>query len=305
MQTHWCLSLAVLLLSGCVPGPASATLAPAATPTPGPTAAPTASPVTTSPPAPAATGTPTATPKPISSAPAGCCGPYPVVTGTVFDEAGAPVDGALVRVTSLDASVSYRGSTTTAAGKWVINNIPRGLNVELVASKDGWTSRRRVGSYDIQANQQNVVNFDGAYFISSYPEVARVEHKPGSVVFTLSETLDDVNRRRFEDNLRLVPPGGKDPLTPRLTWDPTGTIATAILEQDLTGYNAVLLAGQERVRDPDNNPMGTDGQNAFNGPLAPTDRVSHVFRNESPTSIAGAFTPDLRWAATHSDWAPL
>jgi hypothetical protein len=225
-------SLSLAVLTGCPTAPTQT-----ATPTPG------ASTTTGATPTPvASTGTGTATPTPgTSTQPSGTTSASPttqtsappasgkvtIVSGNVYDEASATVDGAVVKVTSLDASVPYTASTTTSAGSYVVNNVPEGANVEIVVSKDGWTSRRRVGSFQTNANQKNEVNFGGtgtlanggtdpgqAYFISKYPEITAVEPaydasnvdwKAVSYKLTLSESLDDVNRRRFEDAIRLIP----------------------------------------------------------------------------------------------------
>lgn len=147
-----------------------------------------------------------------------------VLSGTVYDEAGAPVDGASVTVNSLDSSISYKATTTTNQGSYVVNNLPEGVNVEIIATKANWTSRRRVGSFQAAATVRNEIDFGGpitdttapgaAYFISKYPEVAKTEPAynasdvdPTSLTYklTLSEPLDDTNRRRFEDAIRVLP----------------------------------------------------------------------------------------------------
>jgi hypothetical protein len=156
-----------------------------------------------------------------ASAPAPAYGKAAILSGTVYDEAGAVVDGGIVKVTSLDASVPYTASTATSRGSWVVNNVPEGANVEIVATKDGWTSRRRIGAFQTQANAKNVVDFGGetdaagvAYFISDYPEIAAVDPgydvtdvDAGSVGYklTLSEPLDAANRIRFAEAVRLFP----------------------------------------------------------------------------------------------------
>ena len=153
-----------------------------------------------------------------------------VVSGTVYDEEGATLDGAIVSIQSLDAAVPYAATATTAAGMWVINNVPEGANVLIVASKDGFTTRRRVGSFQAQAaGTRNVVNFGAAgghaeagdddpageaYFISDYPEIVSTTPADGAMVanasqlyytLTFSEPLPEASRDNVEDALRLWP----------------------------------------------------------------------------------------------------
>ncbi|MDB5098141.1 MAG: hypothetical protein JWM80_2562 [Cyanobacteria bacterium RYN_339] len=155
------------------------------------------------------------------SAPAPAYGAVALVSGTVYDETAAVVDEAIIKVTSLDTAVPYSATTITSQGSYVVNNLPVGANVEIVASKGGWTSRRRVGSFERAANVKNIVDFGGdtdaagrAYFLSDYPEIASVDPgydasdvAGGSVgyQFTLSEPLDAINQNRFANAVRIFP----------------------------------------------------------------------------------------------------
>ncbi len=64
--------------------------------------------------------------------------------GKVYDDTNAPLDGVTVKAKSLSSSVSYEETTTTAGGAYAFNNAPAGIQMEIVASKDGFTTRRRV-----------------------------------------------------------------------------------------------------------------------------------------------------------------
>jgi hypothetical protein len=235
-------SLSLAMLTGCpAPNPVTPSVSPSA-----PASTPASTTTNPSPSTSASTGTtPSATPSsgtsspgatgsatPSSTAPTASAPPpstkTTIVSGTVYDETAATVDGAVVKVTSLDQSVPYSASTTTNQGSWVVNSVPEGANVEIVVTKDGWTSRRRVGSFQTNANQKNTVDFGGtgattgsgtdtsgiAYFISKYPEITAVD--PGydannvdnstiSYKLTLSEPLDSTNQNRFAAAIRLFP----------------------------------------------------------------------------------------------------
>jgi hypothetical protein len=226
-------SLSLAMLTGCPapnaptastsPSTAPSTSTPSTTPTGSPSAgttspSPSATASTTT--QPGASGTASASPTVTTSAQPPS-GKTTIVSGTVYDETGATVDGAVIKVNSLDTSVPYTATTTTSQGSWVVNSVPEGANVEIIATKDGWTSRRRVGSFQTQANVKNIVDFGGnsdaagiAYFVSKFPEIASVD--PGydannvdnttvSYKLTLSEPLDATNQNRFANAIRLFP----------------------------------------------------------------------------------------------------
>lgn len=147
-----------------------------------------------------------------------------VVSGMVYDEKGASVEGAQVTIKSLNAAAPYQATTTTSAGSWVVNNVPEGVNVEIAVTKGGWTTRKRVGSFQAAANQRNIMNFGApsnqaadagaAYFLSDRPEVEATEpatkaedQEAGKLVYKLrlSEPLAETSRKRFEDAIRVFP----------------------------------------------------------------------------------------------------
>ncbi len=217
-------------LAACTPAPTA--LPTAQEPTPTPSTAPSA-PMSTAPtPAPSVAPTPlksafphnTPWPEFSASAPGGA---NVILSGMVYDETGETVDGAIISVRSLDASVPYRGSATSQAGSWVINNVPEGANVEILATKESWTTRRRVGSFEkTRTGQRNVVNFGasgevssddpagGAYFLSDRPEIVEtapvhdardVDSRSLTYAIKLSEPLDAKNQQRFSEAIRIFP----------------------------------------------------------------------------------------------------
>jgi hypothetical protein len=214
------LSMLALAATACAP---ATTTPPLPTGSASPSASPSAGTTnpTPSPSASADTGS-TATPTPNQG---GAVNPKLVVlSGTVYDEAGATVNGATVAVKSLDASNPYTANVTTAEGSYVVNNVPEGVNVEISVTKNGFTTRKRVGVFQAAASQKNELNFGSAlnsttdsgsaYFISKYPEVTATEPAYNAsgvdnskLVYKLklSEGLDDTNRRRFEDAIRVLP----------------------------------------------------------------------------------------------------
>jgi hypothetical protein len=149
---------------------------------------------------------------------------FVVLSGTVYDETGATITGAVVKVNSLDPNNRYTQTVTTNQGSYVVRDVPEGVNVEITATKTNWTSRRRVGSFQAAATTRNQIDFGSpladntnpgaAYFISKYPEVtstlplydaSNVDPSTLSYQFTLSEPLDETNKRRFEDAIRILP----------------------------------------------------------------------------------------------------
>ncbi len=225
-------------LTACAPTPAAVpsqpssvqTMASAPAPagdTPGPGTLPSVA--TSVSPAPAPATSPATTTSPMSTAKSSAGAPAPdptrrvVVSGTVYDSNGATLNGAIVEARSMDASVPYSASAATVAGSYVFNNVPEGANLEFTASRSGWTSRARVGSF--QRNEQrnamdfgapgNMPNATGAaFFLSKYPEIVRVEPAndardvdPTHLVykFVLSEPLPMESRGRFEQAIRVLP----------------------------------------------------------------------------------------------------
>lgn len=216
-------TLSLAILTGCPATPPTGTGTPSAAPTAaGGSTAPTTTPGESAAPASAAPGSaaPSVTP---SAANVGNA----TIKGTVYDLAGARVDSAKVRVHSLNPSNPYDTTVDVVGGAYVVNQVPAGVQLEIVAMKDGWTSRSRVESLSPpdQTNEANVINFGGplgntadsegvAYFISKYPEVTSVDPAedatgvdPTKVVvkLTLSEPLDTTNQRRFADAIRVFP----------------------------------------------------------------------------------------------------
>jgi hypothetical protein len=329
-------SLSLAMLTGCpAPTPtvpsasasaASSTGTPTTPPTTGtPTATPSAGTANPSPSVtPSTTTTPAATgsaavPQPSVSAPSAAGGKLTIVSGTVYDETGATVDGAVIKVTSLDASVPYTASTTTSQGSWVVNSVPEGANVEIVATKDGWTSRRRVGSFQTNANQKNVVDFGGttdsagtAYFVSKYPEIASVDPiydannvDPTSVSYkiTLSEPLDSTNQNRFANSVRIFPANSfaapdNDASAPGLA---TGAGYFDLKDQKITPFTPTITL--DRGVDPDanagysagttNHPLGGTATGATaNVPWDYSIKNGSLFLNDANTRA------NITWDAT-------
>lgn len=236
-------TLSLAVLTGCPASPAGTTPSPAASASMAPSVAPSAAAsmaATTTPSAaasssvapsvaPSAAGSadPSALPSPVGPPPSG---EKVIVSGNVYDEEGATVDGALVTVKSLVDSVPYTATASTSQGSWVVNNVPEGANVEIIATKGGWTSRRRVGSFQKQATgKRNVIDFGAAggksdsndddptgeaYFISDYPEIVSTEPKTDatgvdnqklSFKIRLSEALDEDSRDTLVQALTILP----------------------------------------------------------------------------------------------------
>lgn len=110
---------------------------------------------------------PTPTPSPGLSAPWPGCGTA-ILIGRVFDPAGNPADGALVRATSLDPTVPYTAMTRSQQGRWVINNLPSGAHVEIVASGTNWATARHVVSVTCRPDHAMVLDL---YAEPTYPSL--------------------------------------------------------------------------------------------------------------------------------------
>lgn len=115
---------------------------------------------------PASSGTATPTSTPDRGRPAEPSAPpdprrLESVIGTVYDERGVVVDEAVITVRSLDVSVPYRTTVTMKKGAYAVPDVPQGANIELLATRPGWTTRRRVGSFQQQVTHvgPDVIDF--------------------------------------------------------------------------------------------------------------------------------------------------
>lgn len=64
--------------------------------------------------------------------------------GRILDPSGAPIDGVTVTARSLNSSVPYSATSSTAGGFYAFNNAPSGVQIEIIVSKPGFAPRRRV-----------------------------------------------------------------------------------------------------------------------------------------------------------------
>lgn len=131
--------------------------------------------------------------------------------GKVFDDTQSPMEGVNIEVKSLNTSHPFSGITTTAGGTYVINSAPAGIQLEIIASKPGFTTRRRVETlksnkagdpyanrHDFGINPNGTGNGSAENAISDRPEVVSVSfpQQPNelfpqqSFVLTFSEPMD-------------------------------------------------------------------------------------------------------------------
>lgn len=195
---------------------AEPTAGPSAEPTAGPTASPSAEPTAT----PTADPSASATPTPLPSATSDISViETTTFNGKVFDDSEAPMDGVTITAKSLNSSVPFEATTTTAGGTYSFNNAPSGVQIEIVASRSGFTTRKRVevlksnkqgdpnaNKYDFGTDGSNAGGSGSASnALSDKPEVIAVT--PGrnaagvdpktSFVIKFSEPVD---RNSVEDN---------------------------------------------------------------------------------------------------------
>jgi hypothetical protein len=132
--------------------------------------------------------------------------------GKIFEDSQSPLDGVTIKTKSLNSSVPYEAETFSVGGSYAFNNAPSGVQVEIIASKPGFTTRKRVEVF--KSNKQGDPNanrydfgtdggeptFSGAYnALSDKPEVVAVTPgrnasgvSPATTNFTLkfSEPMD-------------------------------------------------------------------------------------------------------------------
>lgn len=298
-------SLSLAMLTGC---PA----APTTTPTPSPTA--------TAPTSPSPTGQPSAEPTEPGATPTTTPSATPLenttIRGTVYDLDGARVDGAKVTVKSLNPSSPFESTVDVINGTYVVNSVPAGVQLEVTASKDGWTSRSRVETLLplTASDEPNVVNFGGvqgattgdtegrAYFISKYPEIAMVEPAEDAsnvdpstltVKLTLSEPLNTTNQRRFEDAIRVLPansfavPAGNASNTPTDLEDVATTAALVSGYAYSIAENSTFLGDDDTRATVEWSEEGKVATLTFNAPLlaAEDDAAKYQIVMTSPGAV--------------------
>lgn len=64
--------------------------------------------------------------------------------GAVFDDTQSPLDDVNVSARSLNSAVEWSEQTQTVGGTYVFNNAPSGVQIEITASKEGFSTRSRV-----------------------------------------------------------------------------------------------------------------------------------------------------------------
>ncbi len=162
------------------------TAIPTATPYPAPTAVFTATPSPVPTPTSEITNAPTPIPLPIATADILVVGKT-TFQGTVFGDAHIPLDGASVKVKSLNSNTPFQAETVTAGGTFTFNNAPSGVQIEIVVTKSGHVIRHRtevlksnksadpnINRFDFGTNGSNT-NFGVDYnAISDKPEVISV-----------------------------------------------------------------------------------------------------------------------------------
>ena len=239
---------------------ASATASPTTEPTPVPTAegsdAPD-SPEPTDAPTEVPTTTPTSSPTASVATPQEDISVVEKTTfnGKVFDDTNAPLDGVKVSAKSLNGNVNYTAETVSAGGTYAFNNAPAGVQIEITAEKEGYTTRRRVEVLksnkdgDPNANRYDF-GTDGSsnsfgvdyQALSDKPEVVAVSPGRNGAGFdaatpfqiTFSEPMD---RRTVEDNFEV-----RAYTSERMSADTSGSLT-------LTGSNSLSAVSGTRVWD--------------------------------------------------------
>jgi len=145
----------------------------------------------------------------------------------VFDDLGQPLDDVRIQIRSLNEKVLYRTVLKTVNGVYSFKNVPTGVQLEFIAEKSGYTTRKKVEvisshdhytkvKYNFGAESPSQQNFDSPFYydspfysgLSDKPEVTLVTPaRNGSGVspttdFTLlfSEPMD---RQSVEDNFTI------------------------------------------------------------------------------------------------------
>lgn len=201
------------------------------------------------------------------------------MNGKVFDGSQKPVDGARVVARSLSSAVPYEAETVTAGGTYAFNNMPSGVQIEIVVEKPGLGTRKRVeviksnkqgdpnaNRYDFGSDGSNSTFSAGYNAISDQPEVTAAAwlHTSGSSLpqglqLQFSEAM---NRASVENNISLhLRTNGSlnqqvaGPGDFKFFWSPDERVVQVQfgrelnLDSDLNQYGWGLQAGNGEIRD--------------------------------------------------------
>lgn len=201
------------------------------------------------------------------------------MNGKVFDGSQKPVDGARVVARSLNNAVPYEAETVTAGGTYAFNNLPSGVQIEIVVEKPGLGTRKRVeviksnkqgdpnaNRYDFGSDGSNSSFSAGYNGISDQPEVTAAAwlrnnytETPQGLELKFSESMD---RASVEKNLALhlrnngtLAEQVVSPNQLKFVWSPDERVvqiqlpAGLSLESDLSQYAWGLQAGDGKILD--------------------------------------------------------
>jgi hypothetical protein len=173
-----------------------------------------------------------------------------VVVGQILDDQGTVIAAARLEVKASDPALDRIIDRT--GGAFGLRDLPVGTRLTLTASAPGYTTRTRTVVVQPPSDTDERVNradFGGSeegmwFYLAKHPEIARVEPanqamevaaSPLRVAFTFSHAIDEDDRPRLGDLLRVVPTysvgDDEELLRPgiryggsvsRLTWDDDG-----------------------------------------------------------------------------------
>jgi hypothetical protein len=109
--------------------------------------------------------------------------------GKVFDDTSAPLDGVAIAAKSLNPALPYSATTTTAGGSYAFNNAPVGVEVQITASKAGYTTRAMTGV--LKANKAgdpsvNRFDFGSDGSPSQFQQAPGLSDRPNNLTVPLS-----------------------------------------------------------------------------------------------------------------------
>jgi Ca-activated chloride channel family protein len=200
--------------------------------------------------------------------------------GKIFDEEGNPVDGATVKVRSLNSSVPFEATTVTAGGTYAFNNAPSGVQVEIILSKEGFTDRSRIevlksnkqgdpnaNRYDFGTGVAGAPTFSAGYNgLTDKPEVRaaawlreKADLAPQGLTLNFSEPMDKASvEKNIALHLRNANALGEQVASPaqfQFVWSSDDLVvqvklpSSLTLDSDLSKYSWGLQAGDGKILD--------------------------------------------------------
>ncbi len=93
------------------------------------------------------------------------------LSGAVFDLHGNMVENVQVKASSLDKVIRWSSTQNSVNGSFAFKDAPLGVILEIIATKSGWTERKKT---EVLKSNNTEINFQEALAIQNEPEISEI-----------------------------------------------------------------------------------------------------------------------------------